>query len=151
MNKVVAVDRSASALATAELLDSVGRRLHLRAFRDGLNPAQWAALRFFARPFTDSPTAVAFARYQGISRTSANQTVRALVDKGLLNRQVSEQDARCQNVELTAAGHGLLRRDPLLDLQAPIAGLPLDLQQSLAAALSMVLPHLAEEEELAAG
>lgn len=149
MNKVVANDRTASALATAELLDSVGRRLHLRAFRDGLNPAQWAALRFFARPFTDNPTAVSFARYQGISRTSANQTVRALVDKGLMLRQVSEQDARCQNVELTPSGRALLRRDPLLDLQAPIAALPLELQQSMAAALSMVLPHLGEEEELA--
>lgn len=130
---------ASSARATAELLDALFRRYHVEAFTGGLNPAQWAALRFFARDLTDSKTAVSLARFQGVSRASANDTVRALVRKGLLARMVSAEDGRRQEVSVTEQGTAVLEGDPLALLCNPIGGLPEEVRRDFAGVVSQLL------------
>lgn len=131
--------KASSARATAELLDALFRRYHVEAFTGGLNPAQWAALRFFARDLTDSKTAVSLARFQGVSRASANDTVRALVRKGLLARMVSAEDGRRQEVSVTEQGMAALEGDPLALLCNPIDGLPEEVRRDFAGVVSQLL------------
>ncbi|WP_448191163.1 MarR family winged helix-turn-helix transcriptional regulator [Azospirillum sp. sgz301742] len=131
--------KASSAKATAELLDALFRRYHVEAFTGGLNPAQWAALRFFSRDLTDSRTAVSLARYQGVSRASANDTVRALVRKGLLARVVSAEDGRRQEVSVTEQGVEALRGDPLGLLVEPIGALPEDVRNDFTDIVSDLL------------
>ncbi|WP_207485519.1 MarR family winged helix-turn-helix transcriptional regulator [Arenibaculum pallidiluteum] len=128
--------------AAAELLDDLCRRYHLRGYRSGLNSAQWAALRFFARDITDAKTANALARYQGISRPSANTTVRVLVERGLLNREPSELDARRLDVSLTEAGRTMLDEDPILLLVQAIEDLSEAKRLVFAEIILDVLRHL---------
>lgn len=130
---------ASSARATAELLDALFRRYHVEAFTGGLNPAQWAALRFFSRDLTDSKTAVSLARFQGVSRASANDTVRALVRKGLLARMVSAEDGRRQEVSVTEQGAEVLQGDPLALLSTPINGLPDEVRRDFAGVVSQLL------------
>ncbi len=134
--------KASSARATAELLDALFRRYHVEAFTGGLNPAQWAALRFFSRDLTDSKTAVALARYQGVSRASANDTVRALVRKGLLARMVSAEDGRRQEVSVTELGMEALRGDPMTRLIDPIDALPDGVRSDFAGVVSQLLAAL---------
>lgn len=131
--------KASSARATAELLDALFRRYHVEAFTGGLNPAQWAALRFFARDLTDSKTAVSLARFQGVSRASANDTVRALVRKGLLDRMVSAEDGRRQEVSVTEQGMTVLEGDPLALLSAPIDGLGEEVRRDFAGVVGQLL------------
>jgi len=134
--------KASSARATAELLDALFRRYHVEAFTGGLNPAQWAALRFFARDLTDSKTAVSLARFQGVSRASANDTVRALVRKGLLARMVSAEDGRRQEVSVTEQGMEALRGDPLALLITPIDSMPEETRRDFAGIVSQMLASL---------
>jgi DNA-binding MarR family transcriptional regulator len=135
--------KASSARATAELLDALFRRYHVEAFTGGLNPAQWAALRFFSREHADSKTAsktaVSLARFQGVSRASANDTVRALVRKGLLARMVSAEDGRRQEVSVTEQGVEALRGDPLALLIEPIGALPDEARSDFAGVVSDLL------------
>jgi DNA-binding MarR family transcriptional regulator len=88
----------------AELLEQVGRFAHGDAFLKGLNPAQWAALRYFARANRVSRIVSAFALYHGTTRGTATQTVKALVEKGCLRRRpVIEDDPFRELVAAAAA------------------------------------------------
>ena len=57
-----------SARETAELLLQVGRLVQAEGYDGELSPAQWMALRFFARanPFSRTPSA--FAEFQATGR-----------------------------------------------------------------------------------
>ena len=52
-----------SARETAELLLLVGRLVQAEGYRGELSPAQWMALRFFARANSFSRTPSAFAEF----------------------------------------------------------------------------------------
>ena len=134
--------KASSARATAELLDALFRRYHVEAFTGGLNPAQWAALRFFSRDVADSKTAVSLARHQGVSRASANDTVRALVRKGLLTRMVSAEDGRRQEVSVTQLGLDALRGDPMALLIDPIDSLPEGVRRDFGGVVSQLLASM---------
>ena len=81
-----------------------------------LNPAQWAALRFFADPRIEKKTSSEFAKFHQTTRGTANQTVLALIRKGYLKRDVSPTDHRSKSVSLTHAGVEALKRDPIRPL-----------------------------------
>lgn len=115
--------RDARCVAIAELFARLARILQGTSYAEDLNPAQWDALRFFRAPEMADRTAAAFARYQGIQRASANETVRALVRKGLLTRDQNSQHARKMNVVLTKKGEELANRDPLTDIARRISQL----------------------------
>ena len=76
-----------SARETAELLLLVGRLVQAEGYDGELSPAQWMALRFFARanPFSRTPSA--FAEFQATTRGTATQAIKALEAGGYLVRQ----------------------------------------------------------------
>ena len=133
--------KSTSDLA-AELVIHLAR-LAQSAGGHKLTPAQWTALRFFARANRLSRTPSAFSAFHATTRGTASQTVKSLVALGLLERHRNEDDGRSIRFELTAAGRTMLDDDPLQALSARIERLPtaaraglLEVLQSLAGALA---------------
>src|SRR2546427_2958984 len=101
-----------SARETAELLLQVGRLVQAEGYDGELSPAQWMALRFFARANSFSRTPSAFAEFQATTRGTASQAIKALEAGGYLVRQRSEADGRSVSLRLTNKGKKALARDP---------------------------------------
>lgn len=131
-----------SARATAEVMAQVLRTTASLAFSEGLNPAQWSALRYFAQATPSARSVVAFARYHGTTKGTASQTIAALLKKGLLDRSRNERDRRTVNLELTPMGRAVLENDPLNELAAAIAALTDAHHRNLAEGLDHVLRTL---------
>ena len=131
-----------SARATAEVMAQVLRTTASLAFTEGLNPAQWAALRYFAQATPSARTVVAFARYHGTTKGTASQTIAALLKKGLLDRSRGERDRRTVNLELTPLGRTVLESDPLNELAAAIGSLDDAHHRHLAEGLDQMLRTL---------
>lgn len=102
--------------ALAELMEQICRLNDSASFVHGLNPAQWAALRFFADANPQVRTTTAFARYHATTKGTASKSVRALERKGFLSRERSIHDGRAAILDVTEHGRRLLREDPLNDL-----------------------------------
>lgn len=128
----------------ADLIEQVGRTVHGDGFRGGLNPAQWAALRYVARANRFSRTVSAFASFHGSTRGTASQTVKSLVHKNLLRRQPVDGDRRSFRLELTEDGRRLLEQDPARVLARAADGLPPEMRQMLADGLGAVLQTVLE-------
>src|SRR5204862_8159211 len=94
-----------SARETAELLLLVGRLVQADSYEGQLSPAQWMALRFFARANSFSRTPSAFAEFQATTRGTASQAIKALEAGGYLARQRSQADGRRVTLRLTDKGH----------------------------------------------
>jgi DNA-binding MarR family transcriptional regulator len=92
-----------SARETAELLLQVGRLVQAEGYDGELSPAQWMALRFFARanPFSRTPSA--FAEFQATTRGTATQAIKALEAGGYLVRRPFKTDGRSVSLRLTRA------------------------------------------------
>lgn len=132
-----------NARATAEVMVQVLRTTSSLAFREGLNPAQWAALRYFAQASPPSARSViAFARYHGTTKGTASQTIAALEKKGLLERQVNERDRRTATLSVTETGQAVLANDPINALSDAIAGLSDSHHRMMAEGLDQLLRHL---------
>src|SRR5215467_14277735 len=101
-----------SARETAELLLLVGRLVQAEAYDGKLSPAQWMALRYFARANTFSRTPSAFAEFQATTRGTASQAIKALEAGGYLVRQRSKADGRSVSLRLTDKSNEALERDP---------------------------------------
>ena len=93
-----------SARETAELLLLVGRLVQADGYDGELSPAQWMALRFFARANSFSRTPSAFAEFQATTRGTASQAIKALEAGGYLIRQRSQADGRSVTLRLTDKG-----------------------------------------------
>lgn len=89
----------------------------------GLNAAQWEALRYLSRAnnFSNSPGAL--TRYMGATKGTTSQTVLALIKKGLVLKITRNDDARSVVLTLTELGHKTLRDDPLFSLENAIGKL----------------------------
>ncbi|MFZ1991054.1 MAG: winged helix DNA-binding protein [Alphaproteobacteria bacterium] len=101
---------------TPELIERIFWSTYRGCASYSLNPAQWAALRFFADPSIDKKTSSEFAKFHQTTRGTANQTVLALIRKGYLKRDVSPNDHRSKSVSLTQSGMEALKRDPIRPL-----------------------------------
>lgn len=132
------------ARATAEVIAQVLRTTSSLAFSNGLNPAQWAAIRYFAQAAPNARSVVAFARYHRTTKGTASQTIAALLKKGLLDRQRSERDRRTASLELTAQGRILLNDDPLNELAYAVSLLDEDEHAVLVRSLDKILRVLVE-------
>jgi DNA-binding MarR family transcriptional regulator len=128
----------AASRALAELMDQICRLNDSASFVHGLNPAQWAALRFFAAANPQVRTTTAFARYHATTKGTASKSVRALERKGYLTRERSVHDGRAAILELTDRGRRLLRADPLDDLARCMDDLTEEQRFTLAEALETV-------------
>lgn len=103
--------------ATAEVMEQIAQLAYRFGFAADLRPAQWTALRFFGRAEQRACTVSAFADHNLTSRSSASQTVNALVKRGLLVRRPIPSDRRTHRLELTDQAKTLLANDPLKELE----------------------------------
>jgi len=108
----------------AHLLDRLGRAVHNLQYADGLNPAQWEALRFLSRANRYSRKPSALADYLGTTKGTVSQTVKALEEKGFVERTVEAKDRRIVRLDLTQDGLAMLANDPLLALSVATAAAP---------------------------
>ena len=101
-----------SARETAELLLLAGRLVQAEGYNGELSPAQWMALRYFARANQFSRNPAAFAEFQATTRGTASQAIKSLEAGGYLVRQRSKADGRSVSLRLTSKGKKALFRDP---------------------------------------
>ena len=132
-----------SARETAELLLLVGRLVQAEGYDGKLSPAQWMALRFFARANSFSRTPSAFAEFQATTRGTASQAIKALEAGGYLVRQRSEVDGRSVSLRLTNKGKKALARDPFEVLVRAVDSLDAKEQTAMHHTLHQVLTTVA--------
>src|ERR1035437_370654 len=113
-----------SARETAELLVQVGRLVQAEGYDGELSPAQWMALRFFARG-------------------TATQTIKSLAAGGYLVRQPSKADKRSVSLRLTSKGKKTLARDPFEVLVRAVDSLDAKERTAMRRALRQVVSTLA--------
>lgn len=136
---------SHQALEAAHLIDRLERLARAGEQVEGLNPAQWEALRYLARANRFSRTPAALADYLASTRGTVSQTLIALEAKGFVTREPSERDRRSIDLQLTRQGRRTLDNDPLTALASHIeraAGARIeDLVESLRGALANTIAH----------
>ena len=132
-----------SARETAELLLQVGRLVQAEGYDGELSPAQWMALRFFARanPFSQTPSAL--AEFQATTRGTATQAIKALEAGGYLVRQPFKTDGRSVSLRLTSKGKKALARDPFEVLVRAVDKLDAKERTAIHHALHQVLTTVA--------
>ena len=128
---------------TAELLLLVGRLVQADGYDGELSPAQWMALRFFARANRFSRTPSAFAEFQATTRGTASQAIKALEAGGYLVRQRSKADGRSISLRLTTKGNKALARDHFEVLVRAVDLLDAQEQTAMHDALHQVLTTVA--------
>jgi DNA-binding MarR family transcriptional regulator len=124
---------------TAELLLLTGRLVQAEGYRGELSPAQWMALRFFARSNQFSRNPSAFAEFQATTRGTASQVIKVLEGRGYLIRQRSEVDGRSVGLRLTDKGIEAIARDPFEALVRAVDSLDPEEQTAMHGALRRVL------------
>ncbi len=104
-------------------LERLARLMRAGEFAEGLNPAQWEALRFLARAnrFSNSPGAL--TRYLGATKGTISQTVKALERKQLIAKAERPGEKRSIVLELTEAGRAVMAKDPWSALATACEGL----------------------------
>src|SRR3989440_7180481 len=120
-----------SARETAELLLLVGRLVQAEGYDGELSPAQWMALRYFARANSFSRTPSAFAEFQATTRGTASQAIKALEAGGDLVRQRSDGDGRSGTLRLTGKGSEAGACDPFGVLGRAVGSLDAEEQNAV--------------------
>lgn len=128
-----------SSFATAEVIAQIVRLTSGPSFVGGLNPAQWAALRYFGRVGLQACTVTAFARYHGTSKGTASQTIAALTRKALVERLQDVNDRRLVYFVLTESGRTVLDNDPIRMVATAVGSLSPDEQATLAELLEKIV------------
>lgn len=126
----------------ARLIEQVGKAAYNLGFTPGLNPAQWAALRYFDEATLERRTVTGFAQFQGTTKGTASQTIAALVRKGYLMRVADKLDRRIHRLVLTDESTALLKGDPLQQLSDALETLRQEERWALAVSIEKVLRQL---------
>jgi DNA-binding MarR family transcriptional regulator len=134
--------RPISARGLAALIEQVSRIVHGTGHAEGLYPAQWAALRYFAAADAPARTATGLSRFQGMSIGPVARTVRTLVEKGYLARRPNPRSRRADLLEVTPTGRALLERDPRQQVVIAVDALTAAEREGLAEGLEAVLRQL---------
>jgi DNA-binding MarR family transcriptional regulator len=132
-----------SARETAELLVQVGRLVQAEGYDGELSPAQWMALRFFARANKFSRNPSGFAEFQATTRGTATQSIKSLEAGGYLVRQPSKEDRRSVSLRPTSKGKKALARDPFELLVRAVDALDARERTAMCRGLHQVLSTLA--------
>lgn len=128
----------------AAALEQLVRLQFSQSFRNGLKPAQWHALRYFATAPEEERTVTAFARHRASTMGTASTTISTLVRKGYLARDYGQGVPRNRGLHLTEAGKRLLQEDPVQTLVDAIAELEPDEQALLSGTIDKLVARLAE-------
>ncbi|MBN9049538.1 MAG: hypothetical protein J0H78_08740 [Rhizobiales bacterium] len=139
--------RSIPPSALTGLLEQCARMMHSLGFDQGLFPAQWSALRYFAHAEPSHCTAIHLARFQGLAFGPVSRTVRTLITKGLLAKAGSAGRGRAELIKVTARGQTLLKHDPLNLVAAAVTPISEKEKEVLASALEAVLRALHARHE----
>ena len=127
--------------AIAESIVHLGHIAQGDGFVAGHTPAQWTALRYFARANRFSRTPSAFAEFHGTTRGTASQTTKSLVAQGCLVRTRSQADGRSARLDLTDKAKAILADDPFEALVQAAGALTPSARGQLANALERMLGH----------
>jgi DNA-binding MarR family transcriptional regulator len=127
----------------AELVLRLGRIASGEGLAEGLTPAQWTVLRYFARANRFSRTPSAFAAFHGTTKGTASQTIKNLEIQGYLTRIRSQADGRSARLDLTNKGRVILANDPFEAVVRAADDLPPGVHGHFAAALQRMLGSLA--------
>lgn len=131
----------------AELALQLGRAAYGESSAQSLTPAQWMALRFFARANRFSRTVSAFAEFHSTTRGTASQTVKSLVERGYLTRTRSDRDGRSTTFNLTPVARRQMAADPFEAVVRAALALSPAQRDRTAAGLRGILQTLAVERE----
>ena len=126
----------------ADLVGRLGRAAHCLQFAEGLNPAQWEALRFLARANCYSRSPTALAEYLGTTKGTASQTIRALEAKGYIARKAHPKDKRVVTLDLTGEGTAILGRDPIRRVENAATALPAEMGEAIRSGLAALMGRL---------
>ncbi|SLN56023.1 MarR family winged helix-turn-helix transcriptional regulator [Oceanibacterium hippocampi] len=135
----VASSKSVSESGIASLLEHLSRMIHSEGHTAGLYPAQWTALRYFARADQPSRTTAELSRFQGMRIGPVARTVRTLVEKGYLERRPNPRSKRADFLEVTPDGRALLEDDPLNNLASLLEQIPADEKRTFAEVLERII------------
>jgi len=133
--------------AIASLVDRLSRLAHSLQYSQGLNPAQWNALRFLARANKYSASPGVLAEYLGTTKGTVSQTLISLETKGLIQRIRCDDDRRKVRLGLTRAGEAMLQLDPLREIERASAAVPVQDRDCLQAALTTIVNDLCTRQE----
>lgn len=132
--------------AIAIALERLARLMRAGEHGEGLNPAQWEALRYLARANRFSNAPGALTKYLGATKGTISQTVMALERKGLVSKSRRENEKRSVSLVLTPKGEAILAHDPWSKLLNDCAALGNKTRRRLAKGLRELL-----DEELKRG
>lgn len=136
------LDVALFAVRSAELVDRLARVTRELQYVDGLNPAQWEALRYLARANRYSRTPGALADFLGATKGTVSQTLIALENKGYVTRTRSLTDRRSVFIELTSKGADTLQKDPILAIEKATKNLGEEVGAVMVRGLSRLLHDL---------
>jgi len=95
---------------TLERLSSLFRAfLRQAAIEHGLKLVQLEALVYLSTANRYSDTPAALTEYLGVTKGTVSQTLRALVERGLVEKVPDSKDARVRHCRLTKAGRVIVR------------------------------------------
>jgi DNA-binding MarR family transcriptional regulator len=123
---------------TASLVDRLARAVHCLQYAEGLNPAQWVALRYLGCANPQSRTPTGLAEFLATTKGTASQTLKSLEQKGFVRRAQHKTDRRKSVLELTESGRATLARDPLRKVQAAAAGCESQLDSAIGILANLV-------------
>jgi DNA-binding MarR family transcriptional regulator len=120
-------------------LERLARLMRAADFGEGLNPAQWQALRYLSRAnrFSDSPGAL--TRYLGATKGTVSQTIMSLERKALIVKAGREGEKRSVTLGLTEKGRAMLARDAWRPLMEDVEALGGKTQRRMAKGLVALL------------
>jgi len=130
------------------LLDRLSRLTRELQFVDGLNPAQWEALRFLAKANKYSRSPTALAEYLGATKGTVSQTLIALESKGLITRCKKTCDRRQVDLCLTDAGEAMLNKDPMQTLERAAGEMADELGPQMVKGLTRLLHDLQNRHQV---
>lgn len=131
----------------AELIDRLSRLTRELQYVDGLNPAQWEALRFLSRANRYSRTPGAVAQFLGATKGTISQTITALENKGLLERRPSDRDKRVCLIDVTEKGRDQIARDPVRRIEQAVGAMDSQTGAAMVQGLSRLLAALQNDAD----
>jgi DNA-binding MarR family transcriptional regulator len=122
-------------------LERLARMVRSREHDDGLNPAQWEALRYLNRANGYSNSPGALTQYLSATKGTISQTVMALERKGFITKTVRTGQKRSVSLTLTERGRDTLTRDPWKHLAKGVGKLGGKTRRRLAKGLKELLAN----------